>query len=206
MSADSTAAAAYSVLRRELALLVLERSGLAEVTGHRWNRLLPAVRAESVVWRVAGDHLEAGDESLLGGWSWRQALTEAIRAAERNWTGEPWGELHATGQRHPLGQAGLDPPSVPYGGDMDTVQASSYLPVEGLRTVTGSVARYAFDLSDWDQSAWVVPLGAAGEPGGRHAFDQQEAWRAGRLLPAPYSRRAVQSVAEEQVTLLPDGR
>jgi penicillin amidase len=89
---------------------------------------------------------------------------------------------------------------------MDTVQASSYLPAEGLRTVTGSVARYAFDLSDWDHSGWVVPLGAAGEPGGRHAFDQQEAWRAGRLLPAPYSRRAVQSVAEEQVTLLPVGR
>lgn len=205
MAADSTAAAAYSVLRRELALLVLERSGLADVIDHRWNRLLPGVRAESVVWRVAGDHLEAGDESLLGGWSWRQALTDAIGRAERNWSGEPWGELHATGQRHPLGQAGLDPPPVPYGGDMDTVQASAYLPVDGLRTATGSVARYAFDVADWDQSAWVVPLGAAGEPGSRHAFDQQEAWRAGRLLPAPYSRRAVQSVAEEQLKLLPDG-
>jgi len=206
MAADSTAAAAYSVFRRELALLVLERSGLAGVTSHRWNRLLPGVRAESRIWWVAGDHLEAGNESLLGGWSWRQALTEAITAADRNWRGEPWGELHATGQRHPLGQAGLDPPPVPYGGDMDTVQASAYLPVDGLRTVTGSVARYAFDLADWDQSAWVVPLGAAGEPGTRHAFDQQEAWRAGRLLPAPYSRRAVQSVAEELVKLLPDGR
>jgi penicillin G amidase len=75
-----------------------------------------------------------------------------------------------------------------------------------LRTATGSVARYAFDLADWDSSAWVVPLGAAGEPGSRHAFDQQEAWRAGRLLPAPYSRRAVQSVAEAQVKLLPAGR
>jgi penicillin amidase len=206
MSADSTAAAAYSVLRRELALIVLERTGLADVIDHRWNRLLPGIRAESVVWRVAGDHLEAGDESLLCGWSWRQALTEAIGRAERNWRGEPWGELHATGQRHPLRQAGLDPPPVPYGGDMDTVQASAYLPVEGLRTVTGSVARYAFDLADWDRSAWVVPLGAAGEAGRRHAFDQQEAWRAGRLLPAPYSRRAVQSVAHEQLKLLPDGR
>ena len=206
MAADSTAAAAYSVLRRELALLVLERSGLADVTGHRWNRLLPGVRAESRIWWVAGDHLEAGDESLLGGWSWGQALTEAVRRAERNWHGEPWGELHATGQRHPLGQAGLDPPPVPYGGDMDTVQASGYVPFEGLRTVTGSVARYAFDLADWDQSAWVVPLGASGEPGSRHAFDQQEAWRAGRLLPAPYSRRAVAAVAEEQITLLPDSR
>jgi penicillin G amidase len=203
LTADSTAAAAYSVLRRELALLMLERSGLAAFVEHPWNRLLPGLRAESVVWRVAGDHLQAGDESLLGGWSWHRALTEAVRRAERAWGGEPWGELHATRQRHPLGRAEFDPPSVPYGGDMDTVQASSYIPIEGLRTASGSVARYAFDLADWDRSAWVVPLGAAGEPGTPHASDQQEAWRTGRLLPAPYSARAVQAAAQDRLTLLP---
>jgi penicillin G amidase len=202
MEPGSTAAAAYSVLRRELALLVLERSGLAGYVTHPWNRLLPGVRAESVVWRVAGDHLENGDESLLGGWSWRQALAEAVRRAERSWGGQPWGELHATGQRHPLGPD-FDPPSVPYGGDMDTVQASSYIPVEGLRTASGSVARYAFDVADWDLSGWAVPLGAAGDPGDRHAYDQQEAWRTGRLVPAPYSHRAVAASAEERLTLTP---
>jgi penicillin G amidase len=203
LAADSPAAAAYSVLRRELALLVLERSGLSAFIEHPWNRLLPGVRPESVVWRVAGEHLMAGDESLLGGWSWRRALTEAIRRAEQAFDGEPWGVLHATGQRHPLGRAALDPPSVPYGGDMETVQASSYLPVEGLRTATGSVARYAFDLADWDSSGWVVPLGAAGEPGSQHAYDQQEAWRTGQLLPAPYSPRAVEAAAEERYRLVP---
>jgi penicillin G amidase len=203
LTAGSAAAAAYSVLRRELAMLVLERSGLAAFVEHPWNRLVPGLRAESVIWRVAGDQLQAGDESLLGGWSWRRALTEAVRRAERAWNGQPWGELHATGQRHPLGRVELDPPSVPYGGDMDTVQASSYIPLDGLRTVSASVARYAFDLADWDRSGWVVPLGAAGEPGHRHAHDQQEAWRAGRLLPAPYSARAVQQAAGEKITLLP---
>jgi penicillin amidase len=206
LTPDSPAAAAYSVLRRELALLLLERSGLAAFVEHPWNRLLPGVRAESVVWRVAGEHLQAGDESLLGGWSWRRALTEAIRRAELTWAGEPWGELHATLQRHPLGRAELDPPRVPYGGDMETVQASSYFPAEpanGLRTRSGSVARYAFDIADWDNSGWVVPLGAAGEPGSRQAYDQQEAWRTGQLLPAPYSRRAVEAVAAERYRLLP---
>ncbi|HYK27091.1 MAG TPA: penicillin acylase family protein [Streptosporangiaceae bacterium] len=203
MRADSASAAAYSVLRRELAQLVMERSGLAAFADHPWNRLLPGIRAESVVWRVAGDHLEAGDESLLGGWTWRQALTEAIARAERAWHGEAWGELHATGQRHPLARPGFDPPSVPYGGDMDTVQAGSYLPLEGLRTVSASVARYAFDVADWDRSGWVVPLGAAGEPGALHAYNQQDAWRTGRLVPAPYSRRAVEEAAQERFTLLP---
>jgi penicillin G amidase len=203
LTAGSTAAAAYSVLRRELAQLVLERSGLRPFVEHPWNRLLPGVRAESVIWRVAGDHLEAGNESLLGGWSWHQALTEAVRRAELAWDGEPWGELHATRQRHPLGRAELDPPRVPYGGDMDTVQASSYLPFEGLHTESGSVARYAFDVADWDRSGWVVPLGSAGQPGSRHFCDQQGAWRTGQLEPAPYSRRAVQAAAQEQDTLLP---
>jgi penicillin G amidase len=203
LTADSTAAAAYSVLRRELARLVLERSGLAPFVEHPWNRLLPGLRSESVVWRVAGDHLVAGDESLLGGWSWHRALTEAVSRAERAWAGEPWGQLHATRQRHPLGRAEFDPPSVAYGGDMDTVQASSYLPFESLHTASGSVARYAFDVADWDRSGWVVPLGSAGQPGHRHAYDQQEAWRTGQLLAAPYSRRAVQAAAEEQDRLLP---
>jgi penicillin G amidase len=203
MAAGSTAAAAYSVLRRELALLVLERSGLGAFVERRWNRLIPGIRAESVIWRVAGDQLLDGDQSLLGGWSWHRALTEAVRRAERGWRGEPWGELHATGHRHPLGRAELNPPSVPYGGDMDTVQASSYIPVDGLRTVSASVARYAFDLADWDRSGWVVPLGAAGEAGHRHGHDQQEAWRTGRLLPAPYSPRAVQQAASEKITLVP---
>jgi penicillin amidase len=203
MAPDSTAAAAYSVLRRELALLVLERSGLSSFIEHRWNRLLPGVRAESVVWRVAAEHLQAGDESLLGGWSWRQALTEAVRRAERAWNGKPWGDLHATGHRHPLGRPELDPPSVPYGGDMDTVQASPYLPTEGLTTVAGSVVRYAFDVADWDRSGWAVPLGADGRPGSPHFSDQQQDWRAGRLLPAPYSRPAVEAAAQRRDTLVP---
>ena len=205
MAADSTAAAAYSVLRRELALLLLERSGLAGVVQHPRNRLLPGVRAESAVWRVAAQHLAAGDESLLGGWTWRQALAEAIHRAEQAWNGEPWGELHATRHRHPLGRAELDPPSVPYGGDMDTVQASSYVPVEGLHTVSGSVARYAFDLADWDRSGWVVPLGSAGSAGSPHAFDQQDAWRTGRLVSAVYSWPALRATAEALVSLVPAG-
>jgi penicillin G amidase len=203
LAAESPAAAAYSTFRRELALLVLERSGLAAVTDHRWNRLLPAVRAESVVWRVAGAHLLAGDESLLGDWSWRRTLTEAIRRADLAWNGEAWGELHATQQRHPLGRAELNPPWVPYGGDMETVQASPYIPGAGLRTTSGSVARYAFDVADWDRSGWVVPLGAAGEPGSQHASDQQEAWRTGRLVPALYTWRALRSAATQQLALVP---
>ena len=198
MSSLSRPAAAYSVLRRELLLVALERSGLGEALSHPRNRLLPGVVPESALWRVVEQHLRDDDPSLLGGWSWDEAIAVARMRADEIWRGESWGALHRTNQRHVLG--GLDPtlhpPSpVEVSGDLDTVLASGYTPTAGFDVKTGSVARYAFDVADWDRSLWVVPLGAAGAAPDPHALDQQEAWAAGRLLHAPYSRAAVEASA-----------
>ena len=162
MDARSSAAAAYSVFRRELMLLALERSGLGANLNHRLNRLLPDVLPESALWQVVDQHARSGETGLLGGWSWDRAVAETTTRAQRTWKGENWGELHYTVQRHPLGRAEFDPPSVPYGGDMDTVQAASYFPTVSFAAQWGSVARYAFDLDDWDRSGWVIPLGSLG--------------------------------------------
>ena len=206
MDARSSAAAAYSVFRRELMLLALERSGLGANLDHRLNRLVPDALPESAIWRVVGQHARSGETGLLGGWSWDRAVAETTARAERTWKGESWGELHYTVQRHPLGRAEFDPPSVPYGGDMDTVQAASYLPTVSFAAQSASVARYAFDLAEWDRSGWVIPLGSSGEPRSPHFADQQEAWREGRLLVAPYTRAAVEASAEERLVLRPARR
>jgi penicillin amidase len=195
MSASSTAAAAYSTFRRELLLLVLERSGLGDVLASPANRILPGVVPESVLWRVVEQHLAAGDESLLDGWTWDEACAAARSRAEAAWDGSTWGELHRTGQRHVLARfdATLDPPPVAMAGDLDTVFSTGYTPTAGLGVKAGSVARYCWDVGDWDRSGWVVPLGADGASPSPHAADQQEAWAAGRLLPAPYTRVAIES-------------
>jgi penicillin amidase len=205
MLEESYQGAAYGMLRRALFLLVMERSGLARHVEDPLNRLLPGVLPESLLLAVVERHLREGDEALLGGWTWDEALYRATEAVEASWTGQTWGELHHTAQRHPLLLEELDPPRVPYGGDMDTVQAAGYIPGQDLTTRTGSVARYCFDLSDWDRSGWVVPLGAAGDPQDRHAFDQQQAWRSGRLLPAKWSRREVEASASSREALDPAG-
>ncbi len=205
MLEESHEAAAYGMLRRELFLLVMERSGLGRHLETPLNRLLPGVLPESSLMAVIERHLRAGDESLLGGCTWDEALRLATEAVEASWTGQSWGELHHTAQRHLLGLDELDPPRVPYSGDMDTVQAAAYVPGQDLTTRAGSVARYCFDLSDWDSSGWVVPLGAAGNPHDRHAFDQQGAWRNGRLLPARWSRQEVEASASARETLDPAG-
>lgn len=203
MDVASRAAAAYSTLRRELGLLMLERSGLAACVKHPRNRLLPGIRAESLIWRIAGEHLISGDTRLLGSWSWEKMLGEALSRAEHAWAGASWGELHATRISHPLPRPGFDPPTVPYGGDMDTVQASHYVPGDGLATIGGSVVRYAFDLAEWDRSGWALPLGVAGEPGSPHAYDQQQPWSRAKLLPAPYTRSAVEAAATSGELLEP---
>ena len=204
MVEESYQAAAYGMLRRELFLIAMERSGLARHVEDPLNRLLPGVFPESSLLTVVERHLRLDEDALLGGWTWEEALRQATEAVEASWGGHTWGELHRTAQRHPLLMEDLDPPSIPYGGDMDTVQAAPYLPSEDLKARTASVARYCFDLFDWDRSGWVVPLGAAGDPYAPHAFDQQEAWRSGQLLPANWSRQAVEAVASSRDVLEPD--
>jgi penicillin amidase len=202
MDVDATAAAAYSVLRRELLLLALERSGLAGALDHPRNRLLPGVVPESACWRAVEQHLHTGDTSLLGGWTWDDGLAEAVARAEKAWSGGPWGDLHRTAQRHALGDPSLDPRRVPVAGDPDTVCATGYTPTAGFDVKTGPVARYVFDVADWDRSMWAVPLGAAGEPGTTHADDQLDGWRDGRLFPAPYTRAAVEAAAVARATVV----
>ena len=66
-----------------------------------------------------------------------------------------------------------------------------------------SVARYAFDVGDWEQSGWIVPLGASGHPGSRHYADQATDWAAVRLRPMRYDWARIAADAETHQHLLP---
>jgi penicillin amidase len=145
-----------------------------------------------------GEWATAGDRRLLGpGDDWPAAAARALRAAVADLTarlgpgpaGWTWGRLHAARPRHPLSlrwpalAAVLDPAPLPLGGDGETVQAAGYSAALDYEVTLTSVARYVFDLADWERSGWVVPLGASGHPGSPHYADQAGAWRAVRLLP-----------------------
>ncbi len=66
-----------------------------------------------------------------------------------------------------------------------------------------SVARYLFDPSDWDESKWIVPLGASGHPGSLHYADQLPTWAEVEMVPMTYSADAVRSSARSTQTLIP---
>ena len=127
------------------------------------------------------------------------------------WT---WGGVHRTKPEHPLSALFpdvaemLNPPGFPVSGDGDTPQAGSYASLQGEGgtgyTVTGtSVARYVWDTSDWDNSRWIVPLGASGHPGSAHYADQGAVWADVRLIPATYSWDKLEREAESVQRLEP---
>lgn len=61
----------------------------------------------------------------------------------------------------------MEPPEVAVPADHETVRMTA---VTGplLRTGAGSVARYFFDLADWEACGWVVPHGVAADPTDPH--------------------------------------
>jgi penicillin amidase len=93
-----------------------------------------------------------------------------------------WPERHRFWPLHALEQFELPhtrtAPTTPLPGDTDTVRCNAWIPGAAV-TVRGSVARYAWDLADRDNSRWVVPLGASGSPDSPHHTDQHDAWAHG---------------------------
>ena len=89
----------------------------------------------------------------------------------------------------------LNPPSVKMGGGLDTPQAAGHSPM-GPYTIAGtSVARYVFDLADWENSRWIVPLGSSGHPGSPHYADQANTWADVKLIPMMYNWARIESSA-----------
>ena len=66
-----------------------------------------------------------------------------------------------------------------------------------------SVARYSFDLADWGQSLWAIPLGASGQPGSPHYHDQSETWRQVQMVSMLYDWEQIAAKSETHQTLEP---
>ena len=90
------------------------------------------------------------------------------------------------------------------GGDGDTPQAAAY-PMSQPYSVTNlSVLRYVFDLSNWNESKWVVPLGSSGHPASPHYTDQLPIWADNKLIPMIYDWDQISKEAKSHQQLIPD--
>ena len=218
LSVDSVAATIYAVMRRRWAESVGERLGIAgvELAAPGWPRPLEASR---MLYEGATELLLSDAWSLVPGLRTDEDLRKALEAAlgetvveltQRlgpDMAGWTWGRVHRMASPHPLASANsaardLHPPLDGCPGDGDTVRCGTVIPETGERSAAGSVARYVFDLADWDNSGWVVPHGVSGVRGTDHDLDQREAWLEGSLKPMAYSPEAV-GVITNRTYLIP---
>jgi penicillin amidase len=218
MAPDSVAATIYASLRERLM-----RDLLTPILGPLAREAFSAVPCAGVTHmaRLRADlvgMIARDDRRLLpAGSDWPAVLRGALDGAvaelrerlgpdPRSWR---WGQLHVTRPAHTLSGAVpelaplLDPPSLPVGGDGDTVQAAGFVPAAGFAVTLTSVARYVFDLADWDRSAWISPLGSSGHPGSPHYADQSHAWSELDLIPMLYAWARIQATAESHQALRP---
>jgi penicillin amidase len=218
MAPDSVAATIYAVCREQLMRAVMEpllgtwaREALG---GGLYGALMPLsqLRERLLTMMQANDRtlLPAGDDwsSLMG-----TALAQTVAWLRQELGDDPqtwqWARLHRTTSRHPLSvvfpesAALLNPPSVAMGGDGDTVQAATISAGTGYTVGSTSVARFVFDLSDWQRSAWVVPLGTSGHPGSPHYADQAATWGAVQLYPMLYDWSQINAMADTRQHLEP---
>jgi penicillin G amidase len=208
MDAGSSGAAAYAALRRAMTAILAARSGLAAVTSHPFAAVAPGIAAHGQLWWTLPTLFRNDDVSFLDGWDWNQVLQAALIEAARAIPG-PWGDVHQPRLTHPLSalfpQAAylLDPPSLPIGGDSDTVMATGILPASGPAATYGALSRYVFDVGNWDNSQWVVFHGVSGQPGSPHYADQNPAWSNCSMVPMRYSWTVIEASCKDVLRLEP---
>ncbi len=223
MAGELAAPAVYVLWREQTTALLVEQSTLQALRGIPISEQPLAVRMLSLGSRLRAPVaalLAADDQAFLAeGQTWDQLLAASLGRAVEWLTAKMgpdmaawrWDTIHRTAPTHTLAgtfpdaAAMLNPPAVGMGGDGDTPQAAAYAGLEGVgfNLTNTSVARYCFDLADWDQSGWVVPLGASGHPGSKHYADQVTAWRDIQLVPMLYSWEKIVAQAETRQQLNP---
>lgn len=219
VTADSAAAALYEVTTENLSreFITAHYAPLADEllsagdagADEHWRRHLKAAVVTA---------MEQSDESLLpAGESWNSLLSKSLKAAvaelearlgpdRSKWR---WGDLHRSGQRHPLAAvfpqaaALLNPPSIELAGDADTPLLTGARVGADYFVSYGSVNRYAFDPANWSNGRWIVPLGASGHPGSAHYADQQDLWAKVDTVPQLWDWDEIGRNAQSEQELTP---
>ncbi|MFH8248753.1 GNAT family N-acetyltransferase [Microbacterium sp. B2969] len=176
MDAASRAAGAFAAWRAALVRRVAAHPALARLhEPHGFGAVYDS-------WFGVAGHVAAGLPRLLA----HPALSDDALAFAREALAEvavvEWGESHRLLPLHVLADvAGVADPGAELGvelsGDGDTVRCTGSTPGVTARAWRGSVARWAWDLADREQSTWSVPFGASGDPASPHFSDQLEDWR-----------------------------
>jgi penicillin amidase len=96
-------------------------------------------------------------------------------------------------------RAKLDVGPLPRGGYAVTVNATG----NGNNQTSGASFRIIADTENWDNCVGTNTPGQSGDPDNPHYRDLFQMWATGKYFPVFFSRKKVESVAEEKLTLSP---
>ncbi|MGC8488304.1 MAG: penicillin acylase family protein [Clostridia bacterium] len=213
MSRDGAAPLVYATWREHITRAVFARlvgddlardlsdpawPGAAQTYNRLRARVVELVDARDTLFTPAAEW-----DAMLG-----RTFSAAVADLEQKYGPEPshwhWGDAHRLRVNPPVRLSGqAQPPSIdiPLPGDGESVRAASFGPDNFLVTGT-SVARYVFDIADWDRSRWVLPGGVAER--GEYAQNLLAAWAEGEFVPMWYSDTAVAEHTRVVDTLEPE--
>ncbi|MBC9728041.1 penicillin acylase family protein [Streptomyces sp. TRM68367] len=181
MDADSSGAAAFAAVRGAVVRRLAAHEAFAGLAAppaypevfQPWLALAPRI-GTALGHLLRAEELYGVDRPALV----RAAVEEAAAAG----TPATWGETHRLTPWRPLpAERASDGPAL--SGDHDCVLCTSSVPGVTDRAARGPAARYVWDLARREDSRWVVPLGASGDPGSPHHRDQLPLWLKGDLVP-----------------------
>lgn len=209
----------YSACRDQVLKEILDHNLIPELAKEAWQ---PTNRGSGYFVNRLKSQLpvmiQEDDRSLLPpGEDWASMMARGLSkgiTALHQLLGEDmsqwrWERVHQARAKHPLSVSQpeisdlLDPPAIPSSGDGDTPLAGAYSAADPATITSLSVARYAYDLANWDDSLWVVPLGSSGHPGSKHYHDQSEIWRRVGMVPMVYSWERIIAECETRQWLEP---
>ncbi|MFN4261264.1 MAG: penicillin acylase family protein [Gemmataceae bacterium] len=215
LTPDSVPAAIYAVFRRQLLRRLnqdMPEHLLNHVLGQGINKVLGMV---SVYHHHMSSYLLHQIEALADDApELRDALADTVEWLTRELGPDParwqWGRLHQIQFTHPIGLAvptldkmlNLSRGPYPLGGDADTVAQAGIDPWQPFAAVAFTVScRLLFDVGDWDQCRFVLPIGQSGHPGSPHYDDMIQSWLTGEQFPLLFSRAAVEAHTRERIEM-----
>ena len=216
--ADSAPAAYFNAVWKNLLELTFTDQLPAKVEvvgGSRWfevvRRLLK--RPNDQWWDdTATEVVREGRDDILRQ-AMRDARDELVRLQSRRTDGWTWGHQHTlTLENESVGQSeiGLIARLVnrgtwEVGGGPSVVNAIGWNAAEGYEVNWVPSMRMVVSLADLDDSTWINLTGASGHAFNDHYTDQTDLWVDGETLPWPFTSAAVEELAEDTLTLRPDG-
>lgn len=195
-STESKAAAAFHVVQYQLLLRIFgERLGEDTLLAYleHFNESL-----------VKLDKIMAEEQSEWFGKEGRNGAVASALEASARWLGKElgpetagwtWGRLHQTIFEHPIGGQtfsatffNLGPYPTP--GSIGTLNAGQFFYAYPFRHYVGASYRHVIDLSDANDSHYVLHTGQSGNPLSSHYRDQVDLWLSGQYVPMrPSSER-----------------